>query len=155
MFARVQLTIYQHWFRYWLGTAQATSHCLIRRWLCWFTDLYVSLGLIELKHQWYDSLVIIEIRTDLHISGSWRCLPYWGRDKMDAILQETFSNAFSWMKMLEFRVKFHWILLLSFKLTIFQHWFRYWLAADQAASHYLNQRWLDYQSIYASLCLNE
>ena len=30
------------------------------------------------------------------------CLTHWGRDKMDAISQTTFSNAFSWMKMLEF-----------------------------------------------------
>ena len=28
---------------------------------------------------------------------------HWGRDKMDAILQKTVSNAFSWMKMYEFR----------------------------------------------------
>ena len=30
-------------------------------------------------------------------------LTYWGRDKMVAIFQTTFSNAFSWMKMLEFQ----------------------------------------------------
>ena len=37
----------------------------------------------------------------------------WGRDKMDAISQTTFSNAFSWKKMLEFRLKFRWNLFLS------------------------------------------
>ena len=42
---------------------------------------------------------------------------------MAAIFQTTFSNAFSWMKMYEFRLKFHWILFLRFELTIFQHWF--------------------------------
>ena len=45
----------------------------------------------------------------------WRCsckgcqresLTHWSRDKMAAISQTTFSNAFSWMKMYEFR--FHW-----------------------------------------------
>ena len=41
------------------------------------------------------------------------------------------------------------------QLTIFQHWFRWWLGADQATSHYLNQLWLDYRRIYASLGLNE
>ena len=30
------------------------------------------------------------------------------RDKMVAIFQTTFSNTFSWMKMLEFRLRFHW-----------------------------------------------
>ena len=39
-------------------------------------------------------------------------LTHWGQDKMDAISQTTFSNAFSWMKMLEFRLIFHWSLFL-------------------------------------------
>ena len=39
-------------------------------------------------------------------------LTHWGRDKMAAISQTTFSNAFSWMKMSKFRLKFHWILFL-------------------------------------------
>ena len=82
-------------------------------------------------------------------------LTHWGRDKMAAIFQTTFSNAFSWMKMFEFRLKFHWSLFLWFQLTIFQHWFRYWLGAVQATSHYLNQWWLIYWRIYASLGLNE
>ena len=51
-------------------------------------------------------------------------LTHWGRDKMDAISQTTFSSAFSWMKMFEFRLKFHWSLFLRVQLTIIQHWFR-------------------------------
>ena len=38
--------------------------------------------------------------------------------------QTTFSNVFSWMKMYEFRLKFHWTLFLRVQLTISQHWFR-------------------------------
>ena len=49
---------------------------------------------------------------------------HWGRDKMAAIFQTTLSNAFSWMKMLEFRLKFHWNLFIRVQLTTFQHWFR-------------------------------
>ena len=52
------------------------------------------------------------------------CLTHWGRDKMDAILQTTFSNAFSWMKMFEFRFKFNWSVFPRVQLTIFQQWFR-------------------------------
>ena len=37
-------------------------------------------------------------------------LTHWGRDKMAAIFQTTFSNGFSWMKMYEFRLTFHWSL---------------------------------------------
>ena len=51
-------------------------------------------------------------------------LTHWGRDKMAAIFQTTFSNVFSWMKMLEFRLKFHWSLFLRVQLTTFQRWFR-------------------------------
>ena len=36
-------------------------------------------------------------------------LTHWGRDKMAAIIQTTFSSAFSWIKMYEFRLRFHWI----------------------------------------------
>ena len=69
-------------------------------------------------------------------------------------MQTTLSNAFSWMKILEFRLKFHWRLSLRVQLTISQHWFRWWLGADEATSHYLNQWWFDYRRIYASLGLN-
>ena len=51
-------------------------------------------------------------------------LTHWGRDKMDFISQTTFSSAFSWMKIFEFRLKFHWSLFLRVQLTILQHRFR-------------------------------
>ena len=51
-------------------------------------------------------------------------LTHWGRDKMDAIFQTTFSSEFSRMKMDKFRLRFHWNLFLGFELTIFHHWFR-------------------------------
>ena len=64
-------------------------------------------------------------------SGNWQpscpglnVLTYWGRDNMAAISQTTLSNTFSWMKMLQFRLKFHWNLFLRVQLIIFQHWFR-------------------------------
>ena len=80
---------------------------------------------------------------------------HWRLDKMAAISQTTLSNTFSWMKIFEFRLKFHWSLFPRIQLTIFQHWFRLWLGADQATSHYLNQWWLDHWCTYASLGLNE
>ena len=72
---------------------------------------------------------------------------------MDAISQ-TFSNAFAWIKLYECRLRFHWILFLMFDLTIFRHWFRKWLGADQATSHYLNQWLLVCRLVYASLGLS-
>ena len=69
-----------------------------------------------------------------HASVSVRCwlsyltllidrLTHWGRYKMDAISQTTCSSAFSWMKMFEFRLKFHWRLFLRVQFTIIQHCF--------------------------------
>ena len=82
-------------------------------------------------------------------------LTHWGRDKMDVISQTTGSSAFSWKKMFEFRLKFHWSLFLRVQLTIIQHCFRQWLGAVQATSHYLKQWWLVHWRIYASPGLNE
>ena len=42
----------------------------------------------------------------------------WGRDKMAAFFQTTFSNGFSLMKMYEFRKKCHWSLFLGVQLAI-------------------------------------
>ena len=41
--------------------------------------------------------------------------PYW---------QTIFPNEFSWMKMVEFRFKFHWNLFPWVQMAISQHWFR-------------------------------
>ena len=78
----------------------------------------------------------------------------WGRYKM-AEISKTFSNAFSWMKIYEFRLICHYNYFPMVKLTISQNWFRYWLGTDQATSHYLNQWWQIYWRKYASFGLNE
>ena len=43
------------------------------------------------------------------------------RDKLAAILQPTFSNASSWMKMNEFRLRFHWSSFVRVHWKKFQH----------------------------------
>ena len=96
--------------------------------------------------------------TLVHSVARWSAsmlLTHWGRDEIDAILQTTVSNAFSLMKMYQFRLKFHWSLFPGVQLTIFQYWFRLWLGVDQATSHYLNQWWLVYWCINASLHHND
>ena len=41
---------------------------------------------------------------------------------------DNISNAFSWMNIFKFRLKFHWnLLFLRVQMTIFHHWFRWWL----------------------------
>ena len=82
-------------------------------------------------------------------------LTHWGRDQIAVIFLTTFSNAFFLTKMYQCQLKFHWSSFLKARLTKFYHWFRKWLGADQATSHYLNQWWFDYRRIYASLGLNK
>ena len=63
-------------------------------------------------------------------------LTHWGRNRLDAILQRVFSNAFSSTEICKFQLKLYWSLFLKGR-----HWFRYWLGANQATSHYLNRWW--------------
>ena len=66
---------------------------------------------------WYQSYVLGKVRIQCvtmsdGIVGT-VMLTHWGRDKMDAISQMTFSSAFSWMKMFEFLSKCQWNLFLG------------------------------------------
>ena len=67
---------------------------------CW---LIVS-WTIRYKHQWT-------------VTKGHNELTHWGWDKMAAFSQTTLSNAFSWMKILEFRLKIHWSLFLRVSLS--------------------------------------
>ena len=64
----------------------------------------------------------------------------------DGIFKWIFLNENAWIS-----IQFHWSLFLMFQITIFHHWFRSW----SAPSHCLNQWWIAYWRIYASLGLNE
>ena len=48
-------------------------------------------------------------------------LTHRDRDTMAANFLTTFSNAFSWMRIYKFRLRFHWSLFSRVQLTIFQH----------------------------------
>ena len=90
----------QHWFRYWL--------VLWHHAITWTSIDFSEMGSSVIHQR----------------AVSQEMLTHWGRDKIDAISQTPFSNAFSWMKMNEFRLAFHWSLFLRFESTIFHHWFR-------------------------------
>ena len=51
-------------------------------------------------------------------------LTHWGQDKMAPILQTTFANEFSWIRMYEFCLRFHWSWFLRFESAIYQHWLK-------------------------------
>ena len=66
---------------------------------------------ITIKNKFHPSKCILNIFCKLVAVLFWPHT-HWGRDKMDAISQTTFSSTFSWMKMFEFRLKFHWSFFL-------------------------------------------
>ena len=78
---------------------------------------------INICQQMYSTTCGQKMPTYKNIPTS-RGLTYCGRDKMGTILQTTFSNAFSWMKIYEIRLRFHWSSFPRVQLTISQHWFR-------------------------------
>ena len=75
-----------------------------------------------------------------------------GRNKMDYIVQTTFWNKLSSIKIAWF--KFNWSLFLEIRLTVSHHFCRTWHYAEQATYHYLNQWWPESGTlIYASPAL--
>ena len=156
------MMIKQPWFRIWHGMALCFS---VARWrhITWYNSVDIGSGncllldstdpLPEKQQQQEQQQQKTKLSDACPLC--WVEQTHWGRDKMAAISQTTFSDAFSWMKMYEFRLRFHWSLFSGIELTISQHWFRWWLGAVQATSHFLNQWWLVYRRIYASLGLNE
>ena len=112
--------------------------------------LIVKIIMWNLKY----GLRVSRVTREKAISSHNVLLTHWGRDKTASIFL-TFSNAFSWMKMYQFRSRFHWSLFARVQLIISQHWFRWWLGAVQATSHYHNRWWVAYWRIYASLGPNE
>ena len=95
--------------------------------ICLLSDIFLS------KHMFISTPVTVQ---DKSASASTLAFIYPRRNlfapllntlrpgQMAAIFQTTFWNAFSWMKMYEFHVRFHWSLFLKVQLTIFQYWFR-------------------------------
>ena len=124
--------------------------CLCLTWLIWLiTDSYPMICTLSFYRD-------VGVRAfTISVVSRRQSLTHLGRDKMTAIFQTTVSNEFSCMIMLEFRLKFHWSLFLRVQLSIVHHWFRWWLGAVQATSHYLKQWWLVYRRIYVSLGLDE
>ena len=84
----------------------------------------------------------------------WNCIGlHWQNGRY--FPDKNFKWIYLKMKVYAFRLRFNWSLFQKVQLTIFQHWFREWLGADQATSHYRNQWWWVYWRMYASFGLNE
>ena len=85
------------------------------------------MSFIELYHINYITLII----SHYHFEGDTKC-----RHFTDDIFKCIF-----FMKIFQFRLKFHWRMFPMDQLTTCQHWFRQWLGTKQVTSHYLNLWW--------------
>ena len=114
---------YGEW-RHWSGStlAQVMACCLNQ---CWFSFKIFFCGIFLRANSAILKEVHISLTLTLLSYLPWvNMLKHWGQHKIAAISQTTFSNAFAWMTMYEFQLKFHWSLFLRVQLTISQHWFR-------------------------------
>ena len=93
-----------------------------------FAKRHSSLDVRELER----SLRRLSVSLKAWMTASETALTHWRRYKMADISQTTLSDAFSWLKIYEFRLIFHGSLFLRVQLTLSQLWFRWWLSADQA-----------------------
>ena len=78
-------------------------------------------------------------------------LTHWSWDKMAAVLQPVFSNAFSWTKNVWILIKLSLNFVPKGLINNIPLLVQIWLEP----SHHLNHWWLVYWHIYASLSLNE
>ena len=126
--------IHSHVYMFYLAGAVCYIRCIISTWI---------------SERGYESFL------GCGSKQRWPLNTLWPRQNGRQLSRRHFQMHFYWMKLYEFRLKCHCILFPRVQITLFQHWFRQWLGAGQATSHYLNQWWLVYWRIYASLGLNE
>ena len=65
-----------------------------------------------------------------------RVITYRSRNKMVAVCQTTFSNSFSWMKIVLFWFKFHWNLFPKIELLKSLCWINYWPGVENVPSRF-------------------
>ena len=128
-----------------------TSITRLRVTKVWFLNIhlhiwYVSAGFSWQKWRRYQQLNSIWISIANVGNNDWRRRLLPGGpltplplDKMVAVSQTTFSNAFSRINIFVFRFTFHWSLFTSVQLTLSEHWIRQRLVAEPETRHYLNQ----------------
>ena len=90
----------------------------------------------------FAKLLYFVSNTETKMSSFWRNFNHWLHWKLSfwqLPVQPVTKISSKWR---HFRFsECHWNLFPSAQLTISQHWFRQWLGAEQATSHYLNQWW--------------
>ena len=130
LFSNIQLTIYQHWLRWWLGTNQATSHYMNQ----WQSSLLMHICITPpwwINESWHPMMLhIVYISTKL-FSPEWNLYPqlfsngtkyrsdksllkyHWHRAKSTCCFQMKFNSSVVQTRIFwRFRLE-PWLLLLS------------------------------------------
>ena len=138
------------YFCYKIAHCENFVWCIVRRILWWTgNDWCHKLWIARRRVNDHGSIVVVRWHF-IH-----RPLTQWGRDKMAAIFQTTFSNSFTWMKMHEFQIRFYW------RLSQGSNWQNSSIGWDNGLAPNRRQAiiWTSdgrgYWRIYASLGLNE
>ena len=134
----VQLLILSEFLSKWVSMRPTGEYC------CCFWNIQFFIWAVGIYH----------LMLEHHKNWQSFRLTNWDRDKT-AIFLPTFWNAFSWIKMFEFRLTFHWILFLMVHLTISQYWFRYGSALGRRQVIIATNDGLVYWLIYAFLYFND
>ena len=85
---------YQQIYGQWHGTSASLYIHMYMMWSLFSVPVYAMIS---------EFIYVRDNKTFVNL-----ILTHWGQDKLAAIFQTTISNAFSWTKMLGFRLKFHW-----------------------------------------------
>ena len=89
----------------------------LARWLCISKEtITMGRGHYTLRVRQTNCRVVLNTPMCVHDENAYYTTPHsplthWGRDKMVAISGTTSFNAFSWMTVYEFRLRFHWSLI--------------------------------------------
>ena len=106
---------------------------------------------------WYSIDLYIYMYIDRVLTATRQLWPLtqWGRNKIATVFQAAFSNAFSWMKIFVFWLKFHWRLFLRIQMTKDSTDSDNSLAMNRQQAITWTNVVIGYRRIYASLDLNK
>ena len=102
---------FYHWVDWKLSEWQFPVHSVIKKFVKMTTVPFQCKTASGSLHPRCESHVSWQ---DMSTIPTWESCYRCSRDKMAVISQTTFSNAFSWIKLHEFCLRFHWSLFLKF-----------------------------------------
>ena len=105
------------------------------QWIGTYIDTCLWISFCSTRIFWRNNYIVSTARSD----GQFRT--YLPLNKMAAISQTTFSNAFLWTGNICILIRTSLKFVLKVQLTISQCWCRQWLRTEQTTMHYMKHCW--------------